>query len=240
MNEFIRNFTGSDAELYDFNAVCEVCGHKGIYGNMLHEDDVICCNTEGCYTTKGENKMEITGFKHVTEEGIARLYQTLDSYGTLGMLWELDNGEMANMLMNIPHFDYADVIPFDNTSSEYDDMLMEIHDELVDAYVMVQYGYANCIDNQELNGRSITNLSSAVDIEIKEWEHKEISLAELQEHCANTTHEHAVYVRLFAHEDGHSHQRFHWTIGEAEEFNIFATMYDTIKKLYPNVTIQLD
>jgi len=51
-NCLVRTSGISDAELAGFNAWCEVCGAKGIYGDMLHdfETDTICCMTEGCYS----------------------------------------------------------------------------------------------------------------------------------------------------------------------------------------------
>ena len=183
--------------------------------------------------------LQITGFKHVTTTGIARLFQELDSYGTIGMLYELTGEQKANMLMNIRHFNPETYITVPKESPEYDNIMIEIHDELVDAYTMVTWCYSHMLNDIAINERTITNLSSALDIEIPEWEYKTVTIKELEQHCANTTNIEPVYVRLSAHEDGHSYQRFEWTIGEAEEFDTFAAMYEIILGLYPNATIQI-
>lgn len=183
--------------------------------------------------------LQITGFKHVTTTGIARLFQELDSYGTIGMLYELTGEQMANMLMNIRHFNQEAYITVPKESPEYDNLMIEIHDELVDAYTMVTWCYSHMLNDIAINERTITNLSSALEIEIPEWEYTTISINELEGHCANTTHIEPVHVRLFAHEDGHSYQRFEWIIDDAAEFHTFSSMYFAIKALYPNATIQL-
>lgn len=185
------------------------------------------------------NALEISGFKHVTTTGIARLFQELDSYGTIGMIYELTGEQMANMLMNTRHYNPETYITAHKGSSEYDDMLIEIHDELVDAYTMVTWGYSHMLNDLAINGRTIANLSSALEIEVPEWEDKTVDINELEEHCANTTHIEPVHVKLFAHEDGQSYQRFEWTIGEATEFHTFRSMYFAIKALYPSATIQI-
>ena len=185
------------------------------------------------------NALEISGFKHVTTIGIARLFQELDSYGTVGMIYELTGEQMANMLMNTRHYNPETYITIPKESPEYDDMLIEIHDELVDAYTMVIWGYSHMQDTITINNRTISNLSSALEIAVPEWEYKTVDINELEEHCANTTHIEPVHVRLFAHEDGHSYQRFEWIIGEAEEFHAFKTMYEAIKEVYENVLIQI-
>ena len=183
--------------------------------------------------------LEISGFKHVTTTGIARLFQELDSYGTIGMLYELTGEQMANMLMNTRHYSPETYITVPKESSEYDDIMIEIHDELVDAYTMVTWGYSHMLNDLAINGRTIANLSSALEIEVSEWEYKTVDINELEKHCANTTHIEPVHVRLFAHEEGQSYQRFEWTIGEATEFHTFSSMYETIRGLYPSVTIQI-
>lgn len=187
--------------------------------------------------------LKISGFKHVTTTGIARLFKELDSYGTVGMIYELTGEQMANMLMDTRHFNSSTYIEENYNqlvdTSEFDDMMTEIHDELVDAYTMVTWGYSHLQDDLFINGRTITSLSSALEIEVSEWEYKTVDINELEKHCANTTHIEPVYIRLFAHEDGQSIQRFEWTIGEATEFHTFSTMYFAIKALYPSVTIQI-
>jgi len=187
-------------------------------------------------------KLQITGFKHVTTTGIARLFQELDLYGTINMLYELTNDQMVSMIMNTPHFNsstYISELYPSISNSEFDNMIIEIHNEIVDAYTMIIWSYRHMLDSIEINGRTIEYLSSAVDISFDSWEPKTVSIDKLLEHCINTTYIESVHVRLFTYEDGQSYQRFEWTIHEAEEFHVFETMYKTIKKLYPNTVIQI-
>ena len=192
---------------------------------------------------KNMKKLQITGFTYVTTTGIARMYQALDSYGTVGILYELDSDEMVSMLMDTKHFNNEAYITehthFTVDMPQFDDMLIEIHDELVDAYTMVLWGYSHMLNEVSINSRTITNFGSAVDMTIDTWEPKTVTIEELEAHCANTTHIEPVYVRLIAHADGQSYQRFEWTIGEAEEFHAFAAMYEAIKAVYANINIQL-
>lgn len=192
---------------------------------------------------KNMKRLQISGFKHITATGIARLYQELDSYGTIGMLYEITGDEAVNMLMNTRHYDSKTYIKehyaIAEDTSDFDDIGVEIHDELVDAYTMVIWGYSHLLNRVEINGRTINNLSSAVDIRLDTWEHKPVTIEELDTYCANTIHIKPVHVRLFTYEEGHSCWRFEWTIGEAEEFHIFAAMYETIRGLYPKAVIQI-
>lgn len=189
------------------------------------------------------NALEIKGFKHVTITGIARLFQTLDSYGTVGLLFEIPMESMLSMLMDTEHFGYeayvTNVLKIDRNSPDYDKAYVEIHDELVDAYTMVIWGFSHLQDDVTTKERSIANLSSALELPVVEWDYRAITIEALEEYCAEHTVAEQVHVRLSAYGNGHSYQRFEWIIGEAEEFHAFKTMYEAIKEVYENVLIQI-
>jgi len=217
--------------------VCQIC-NQVIYANVDAVETPDGWAHHSCLKFN-DGEFHMTGFKHIQPSGIARLYQELDSYGTVGMLWEMGKGEMTGLILEDPKFDYQKYIKHDPKSQEFDDELMEIHDELTEAISMVIYGFSNMINTIKLNTRAMYNMSAVLNIELIQWVDKEVSLSELHEHCAKQCAIEMVNIIIRTVSDGYCNQEMEFSIGNAEEFQAVEEIYCTLDSLYDKVTITL-
>jgi hypothetical protein len=173
-NVMIRTSKATDEELNDFNAWCEVCGAKNVYGEMLHdfENDIICCNTEGCWTTRLDNTQEeemkeftMEGFNHISAEGVMEFWQLLQQQGTIDLLWDMQPKTKINALMQSANFDMdahikTNYCDHDSIVYNYDDICADMLDEMLETIITLEYCFIYDVYNIDFKGRSFKNLDS--------------------------------------------------------------------------------
>lgn len=208
--------------------VCQIC------------NQVVVANIDAVETPDGwahhsclsynDGKFHMTGFKYIKPEGVARLYQELDSYGTVGMLWEMDKGEMAELIIDKKNFNYKEYT---------EDEIMEIHDELTEALSMVIYGFSNRINTLKLGTRAMYNLSAVLEMDLIPWLEPEVCLAELSRYCSEHCATETVNITIRTIGDGYCNQELKFCISGAEEFEVVEEIYSNLCSLYDKVTITL-
>lgn len=255
-NVLIRTSKATDEELNQFIAWCEVCGAKGIYGDMHHcfEQDVICCMTEGCYSQipKEEEAEEmreftITGFHHVTAAGMIDFWKLLEEKGSIDLLWDMQPNTKTNTLMQSENFDLdahikTNYCDHSGKVYNYDDILVELHDEMVDAITALEFAFTTNQTNMFFNGRSIENLDCIPSAEV--WNpnvyypitagHTFTNFDDFAEYCMNECANNEVFVTIATGEpidedgDGHLAQTFEWRVTGAADCNILGELIDTL------------
>lgn len=106
----------------------------------------------------------MNGFKHITAEGVANFWGMMDSWGTIGMLWDIPNQARQDALMLTKDFNMTTYIK-EKTVSEvgtevFDDMMTELHEELVDARFALEYAFSAGLHDVicHMGERSFNNL----------------------------------------------------------------------------------
>lgn len=208
--------------------VCQIC-NQVIYANVDAIETPDGWAHHSCLMFN-DGEFHMTGFKHIKPEGVARLYQELDSYGTVGMLWEMGKGEMAGLILDKKNFNYKEYT---------DDEMMEIHDELTEALSMIIYGFSNMLNTLKLGTRAMYNMSATLKIELIPLLKPEISLSELSLYCAEHCANEVVMIKIRTIGNGYCNQEMEFSIGGAEEFEAVEEIYSSLCSLYDKVIITL-
>jgi hypothetical protein len=167
-NKMINTSKVCQTELEQFSAWCKACGAKGIYGDMYHclKQDIIYNNTESCYSQIPQNEEEnremrefkVTGFHHVTVAGMMEFWRLLEENGTVCLLWDMKPNAKVNALMQSENFDLDAHIKTNYVGHDYDEILLELHDEMIDAITALEFAFTTNQTTIHFNGRSIENL----------------------------------------------------------------------------------
>lgn len=186
------------------------------------------------------NQFKAENFKFVTIEGMARLYKTLDSYGTCGVLYEISNRDMVDLLMGSSDFcitEYLDENYAGEEAEVRDELLNSFHDELVDAVTMISYAFCHTLDEMKTTDRSMHFISSLLEVPCEEMNSLIMTIDELGNHCADVCHKYPVFVMVIATGEGCCAQQLSFAIAGVEEFEVFETLYNSLCGIYSDVTI---
>jgi hypothetical protein len=171
------------------------------------------------------SEFKMTGFYHVKEAGVIEFWQLLTEKGSTDLLWEMTPTTKINALMQSEDFDLDAHIKTNYQYEDYDTILTEIHDEMVDAITALEFCFATNQTSINFNGRSFENLDSIPEFDT--WNpniyypigsKRELSIIELSHYCAETCHERTVNVTVKITGINVT-QEFDFIITGAEEYN---------------------
>jgi hypothetical protein len=111
-----------------------------------------------CNEKKGNCMFKMTGFYHVKETGIIEFWQLLNEKGTIDLLWDMKPETKTNALMQSEDFDLDAHIKTNYQHEDYDTILTELHDEMIDAITALEFCFTTNQTHIEFNGRSFKNL----------------------------------------------------------------------------------
>lgn len=231
--------------------ICKICGNEVTAtfdavetpDGWAHHSCLIKEYDMASQTAETPSTFAIVGFKHVTEEGIVALWQHLDNYGTVGLLFELSTQEKTDLLMQTYDFDYTTYIKakfnLDERDAEFDDILMDLHDELVTAITVTEMCFVTMQNSYIGKHYSIFNFSEICNMaELETFDLQGvITLPALSKYCAEHCHETVVRIRITASGNGYHEQVLYYTIAGAEDFNIVETLVNNMAEIYEVVVI---
>ena len=200
-------------------------------------------------------QFEMTGFKHVTLAGAAAFVCMMESEGSVAMLWDIDNQRRADVLMQEANFSIqAYCKRRSTTEEEFDAVLIELHDELVDARFALEYAFAQNLNDIDCPAGSrilrnikhikqyeelVTNrvskrFSNVLFKDRAEMEHHVFEYFETGEYVGPIT------IRTVCTPDAAgeccSPQDFNFTIDGAGDYNFFMDMCNSLEEDYEKVT----
>jgi hypothetical protein len=195
-------------------------------------------------TTQDNPAFEMVGFKHVTVEGVANYWTYMDSNGTVGMLWDCTNQERIDMLMLKGNFNMTTYITdkwnVEVGSPLFEDIMLELHDELVDARFALEYAYSAGFNDVDCMGftRYFRNLNALPQSE--EWNPKSyypqsiptefICHADLEAYAIEETVKRSFYVTVTATSEEYEEiQKFDFFITGANACNCLGAIDDALR-----------
>lgn len=204
--------------------ICKICGNE-VTATFDAVETPDGWAHHSCMVMEDSNMFKMTGFYHVKEAGVIEFWQLLQEKGSIDLLWEMKPTTKTNALMQSEDFDLDAHIKTNYVNEDYDTILIEIHDEMIDAITALEFCFATNQTSIQFNGRSFENLDCIPEADT--WNpnvyypigsKRELSLSELSRYCAETCHEREVEVIVTAH-GPNVVQNFKFIIGGAEEFN---------------------
>jgi hypothetical protein len=199
-----------------------------------------------------EKTFEMVGFKHVTVEGVANYWSYLDSNGTIAMLWDLKNQDRMDNLMMKDNFNMTTYITdkwnVEVNSPLFDDIMMELHEDLVDARFALEYAYSSGKKDVDcMSGKYFRNLDKLPESAV--WNppsyypqaepviFTDIS-GEFAEYCQEQTVNHVVEATICTGHSGdvdgsgYTPQELTWSITGAADFNAFQDIVDSLFQMH--------
>jgi hypothetical protein len=265
MNSNIRKSTAHQAELAEMVAICEICGKQGLFDDFLwcSPCDIIHCDNVNCVDAHINCKQPVHcmgetdgfvmhGFKHVTYAGICAFWCLLEEKGSIDLLWDMKPTTKTDTLMCTENFNLDTHIKMnycdhDSIVYSYDDILTEIHDEMIGAITILEFCFNTQTFDMQINGREFIGLDK---IKLSDtWspnvyyplptEYRFKDFDSMSEYCCNSLCEEGglteVNIRVetgVPHDpDGSAHiaQIFTWKITGAMDCNILGYVVDTLE-----------
>jgi len=198
-----------------------------------------------------ERTFEMTGFSHVTREGAIDYMCTMDSEGSISMLWDMSNQRRVDILMQTPNFDMSAYCKARSTDEEtFDKIMVELHEELVDARFALEHAFIQNLTNIDcpVGERTFRNLDCITKSEV--WNSPicyplptAVATFDLHKidngfsnYCCDHSPEEVVKVRIIAEGDGYASQDFLYNVCGAEPFNALCGMINEMLEIYPVCT----
>ena len=104
------------------------------------------------------SEFTMTGFYHVSKNGVIAFWQYLEQQGSLDLLYDMKPDAKINELMLSEAFDLDAHIKTNYPRENYDNILIEINDEMLDAITALEFCFATNQTQISFNGRSFENL----------------------------------------------------------------------------------
>lgn len=198
-----------------------------------------------------KSNFKMVGFKHITENGVASFWSMMDSWGTIGLLWDLSNQMKADALMCEKDFCLSLYIEkqFGLTPDDdgFDELMIELHEELCDARFALEYAFAMSLTSviSYKGERSFYNLDKLP--QSTEWVQGTVYPTELQHfddyeelgnYCQDTLTTIGpdyIHVIVRATGEGHPDQELCYRVSGAQEYNaIIVAVNGLIEAEYTN------
>lgn len=190
------------------------------------------------------NEFRLYGFNHVTAAGAVAYWQMMSSVGTIGMLWDVPNDLRVDTLMQKEDFCMTAYITAKGVkinTPEFDDMMVALHEELVDARFALEHAYTqnlNAIDCP-VGKRGFIGLQSIEESHVFEsttWypmvKMSFTNLRDLEQWCAEKTANGTVKVTVVTRgEEGVLWwQKLQFNINVADEYHAMVGVVEVLKR----------
>lgn len=151
---------------------CEICDEKIDCGEYTEATDTGCVHAYCNDIEKEKSMFKTEGFNHVPEVGIAQLWQYFQMKGAIDLLYDMKPMDKINEIMQSENFDMdahikTNYCDNDGQVPDYDDIVMEFIDELMETIIILEYCYMFDVYSIDFKGKSIHHLDSIPECD--EW-----------------------------------------------------------------------
>ena len=253
--DFCKECEDFDNTCHICDNTCHICDEKIDCGDYTETTDTGCVHAYCSDIEKERTMFKMTGFKHVTEAGVKDYLQTMDSEGSIGLLWDISNQRRADILMQEAEFDMTTYCKrYSTTEEEFDNVMVDLHEELVDARFALEHAFIQNLDEITcpVGKRTFSGIQS---VKSEDWNPKvyypmtkeQFEFTDIEKEFANfcmekTAEGYEVQACIITGEPsdiedhGYIPQDFEWLITGAADFYLCLDMINVLT-MYPNIKV---